>query len=152
MELTKTDRAILRTLQKDGRISNQDLAEKVNLSPSACLRRVRTLEDEGFIDRYAAILNDKQIGLGLLAFAFVKLEKRGKMPIDEFRRAIQTWPEVTGCYSMTGDMDYLLRVQVEDLEHFSRFVMNSLLKHQGVIDVKSSFALERVKETTALPI
>jgi Lrp/AsnC family transcriptional regulator, leucine-responsive regulatory protein len=152
MQLNKVDLAILAQLQADGRISNQDLAERVNLSASACLRRVRALEESGIIDRYVALLNANKLGLGLLAFASVKLEKRGKMPIDEFRRAVQSWPEVVDCYAMTGDMDYLLRVHVEDLEHFSRFVMNHLLKQPGVIDVKSSFALERVKQTTALPL
>jgi Lrp/AsnC family leucine-responsive transcriptional regulator len=90
------------------------------------------------------------VGLGLVAFVTVKLEKRGRMPTDTFAQAVKDWPEVVACHAMTGEMDYLLRVVVEDLGHFSRFVMESLLKQPGVIDVKSSFVLEEVKETTVL--
>jgi Lrp/AsnC family leucine-responsive transcriptional regulator len=150
--LNRSDRRILEILQGDGRLTNLELAERVSLSPSACLRRVRALEEAGVIRRYAAIVDPGKVGLGLRAFVTVKLEKRGRMPTDVFTKAVQDWPEVVGCHSTTGDMDYLLRVHVEDLEHFSRFVMDSLLKHPGVLDVKSSFVLEEVKETTALPL
>lgn len=150
--LNRIDRKLLEILQREGRLTNLELAERVSLSPSACLRRVRALEESGVIRRYAALLDARKVGLGLLAYVNVKLEKRGRMPTDAFARAVKDWPEVLGCHSLTGDMDYLLRVQVEDLEHFSRFVMDSLLKHPGVLDVKSSFVLEEVKETTALPL
>lgn len=150
--LDATDRRILDELQADGRLSNQELAERVALSPSPCLRRVRALERAGIIRRYAAVLDPLQVGLELLAYVTVKLEKRGKMPVDQFTRAVESWPEVIACYSMTGDMDYLMRVQVENLEHYSRFVMDKLLKQPGVIDIKTNFVLERVKETTALPL
>ena len=150
--LDRTDRRILELLQKDGRMSNQELAEKVNLTPAPVLRRVRALEEAGLIRQYVALLDPARLGLGLLAYVTVKLEKKGRMPIEQFRRAVQTWPEVVACHSMTGDMDYLLRVYVEDLDHFNRFIMNAVLKQSGVVDVKSSFALERVKDTTALPI
>jgi Lrp/AsnC family transcriptional regulator, leucine-responsive regulatory protein len=150
--LDRTDRRILEQLQADGRLSNQELAERVLLSPSPCLRRVRALERSGVIQRYAALLDPLQVGLGLLAYVSVKLEKRGKMPVDQFTRAVQGWPEVVACFSMTGDMDYLMRVQVEDLAHYSRFIMDKLLKQPGVIDIRSNFVLERVKETTALPL
>lgn len=150
--LQRMDRKLLEILQRDGRLTNLELAGRVNLSPSACLRRVRALEESGVIRRYAALVDPAKVGLGLLAFVTVKLEKRGRMPTDTFARAVKDWPEVVGCHSMTGEMDYLLRVHVVDLEHFSRFVMDSLLKHPGVLDVKSSFALEEVKETTALPL
>ncbi len=152
LTLDKTDRKLLELLQKDGRITNLELADRVALSPSACLRRVRALEEAGVIRGYAALLDPAKIGLGLVAFVTVKLEKRGRMPTDAFARACRDWPEVAACHATTGDMDYLLRVHVEDLAHFSRFVMDSLLKHPGVIDVKSSFSLEQVKETTALPL
>jgi Lrp/AsnC family leucine-responsive transcriptional regulator len=150
--LDRTDRRILELLQADARISNQALADKVNLSPAPVLRRVRALEEAGLIRQYVALLDPARLGLGLLAYVTVKLEKKGRMPIEQFRRAVQTWPEVVACHSMTGDMDYLLRVYVEDLDHFNRFIMNAVLKQTGVVDVKSSFALERVKDTTALPI
>lgn len=150
--LNRTDRRLLEILQRDGHLTNQELAERVSLSPSACLRRVRALEEAGVIRRYVAIVDPRKVGLPLTAFVNVKLEKKGRMPTDAFARAVKDWPEVLGCHSLTGDMDYLLRVQVGDLEHFSRFVMDSLLKLPGVLDVKSSFVLEEIKETTALPI
>jgi len=150
--LDATDRRILEQLQADGRLSNQELAERVALSPSPCLRRVRALERAGVIRRYAAVLDPLQVGLGLLAYVTVKLEKRGKMPVDQFMGAVESWPEVIACYAMTGDMDYLMRVQVENLEHYSRFVMDRLLKQPGVIDIRTNFVLERVKETTVLPL
>ena len=152
MTLDRTDRRILEQLQADGRLSNQELAERVLLSPSPCLRRVRALERSGVIQRYAAMLDPLRVGLELLAYVSVKLEKRGKMPVDQFTRAVQSWPEVIACFSMTCDMDYLMRVQVEDLEHYSRFVMDKLLKQPGVIDIRTNFVLERIKETTALPL
>jgi Lrp/AsnC family leucine-responsive transcriptional regulator len=150
--LDRTDRKILDLLQRDGRLSNVELAEKVALSPSPCLRRVRALEESGVVRQYVALLDPGKVGLALLAYVNVKLEKRGKMPIDEFSQAVQDWPEVVACYSMTGEMDYLLRVQVEDLDHYTRFMMDRLLKQAGVLDVKSNFVLERIKDTTALPL
>jgi Lrp/AsnC family leucine-responsive transcriptional regulator len=152
IRLNRTDRRLLDLLQKDGSLTNLELASRVNLSPSACLRRVRALEKAGVIQRYVALLDARRLGLGLVAFVNVKLEKRGRMPTEAFARAVKDWPEVLACHSLTGDMDYLLRVQVEGLDHFSRFVMDSLLKHPGVLDVRSSFVLEAVKETTALPL
>jgi Lrp/AsnC family leucine-responsive transcriptional regulator len=152
ISLTRTDRRLLEILQKDARLTNLELAERVSLSPSACLRRVRALEKAGVIRRYAALVEPRKVGLTLMAFVNVKLEKRGRMPTDAFARVVKDWPEVLACHSLTGDMDYLLRVQVADLDHFARFLMESLLKHPGVIDVKSSFVLEEVKETTALPL
>jgi Lrp/AsnC family leucine-responsive transcriptional regulator len=151
-KLNRIDRRLLDILQRDGQLTNLELAGRVNLSPSACLRRVRALEEAGIIRRYVALLDPRKLGLGLMGFVNVKLEKRGRVPTDAFARAVKDWPEVMACHALTGEMDYLLRVQVEDLEHFSRFVMDSLLKHPGVLDVKSSFVLQEVKETTALPL
>lgn len=152
IELDRTDLRILEILQKHGRLSNQEIAERISLSPSPCLRRIKRLEDSGVIRQYVALVDPEKIGLGLLAYVSVKLEKRGKMPIEDFGACVQGWPEVAACYAMTGEMDYLLRVHVEDLQHFSRFVMDQLLRQPGVVDVKSSFALARIKETTALPL
>jgi Lrp/AsnC family transcriptional regulator, leucine-responsive regulatory protein len=156
-EIDKTDIKLLNALQKEGRISNQDLADRVGLSPSACLRRVNRLENDGFIKGYAAVLDSEKLGVGLLAYVNVKLEKRavargGRFAFDDFKDAVQTWPEVVACFSMTGDADYLMRVQVRDLNHFSRFVMDKLLKYPGVLDVRSGFALERIKDTVAVPL
>ena len=150
--LDRTDLRILDVLQRHGRLSNQEVAERVSLSPSPCLRRIKRLEDRGVIRQYVALVDPEKVGLGLLAYVSVKLEKRGKMPIEDFGARVQSWPEVAACYAMTGEMDYLLRVHVEDLQHFSRFVMDQLLRQPGVVDVKSSFALARIKETTALPL
>jgi Lrp/AsnC family leucine-responsive transcriptional regulator len=152
IELDRADLRILDILQEQGRLSNQEIAERVSLSPSPCLRRIRRLEEAGVIRQYVALLDPDKLGLGLLAYVSVKLEKRGKMPMEDFGALVQGWPEVAACYAMTGEMDYLLRVHVEDLQHFSRFVMDQLLRQPGVVDVKSSFALERIKETTALPL
>jgi len=150
--LDRTDRRILEALQSDGRLANVELAERVSLSPSPCLRRVRSLEEAGVIRQYVALLDPAKVGLGLLAFVSVKLEKRGHTPAESFAETVMAWPEVVAGYAMTGDMDYLLRVHVVDLEHFSRFVMERLLRHPSVIDVKSNFVLERIKDTTALPL
>lgn len=150
--LDRIDRRIVDALQRDGRLANNELAAQVNLSPSPCLRRVRSLEEAGVIKGYVALVDPAKVGLNMLAYVSVKLEKKGQMPAEDFASAVETWSEVTECYSMTGDMDYLLRVQVEDLDHFSRFIMGKLLKQSGVADVKSSFALQRVKETTVLPV
>lgn len=152
LPLDRIDRRIVDALQRDGRLANNELAAQVNLSPSPCLRRVRSLEQAGVIKRYVALVDPAKVGLNMLAYVSVKLEKKGQMPAEDFASAVNTWSEVTECYSMTGDMDYLLRVQVQDLDHFSRFIMGKLLKQSGVADVKSSFALQRVKETTVLPV
>lgn len=167
--LDKTDIKILSILQSDGRLSNQDVAELVNLSPSPCLRRIKRLEEAGVIRQYVALLDPDKIGLGLLAYVNVRLEKHSEAaahsnaralgapnappsPRADFAESVGQWPEVVACYAMTGEMDYLLRVHVEDMDHFSRFMMATLLRHPAVLDVKSSFALQRVKDTTALPL
>jgi len=167
--LDKTDRKILSILQSDGRLSNQDVAELVALSPSPCLRRIKRLEEAGVIRQYVALLDPDKIGLGLLAYVNVRLEKHSEAaahsnaralgapnappsPRADFAESVGQWPEVVACYAMTGEMDYLLRVHVEDMDHFSRFMMATLLRHPAVLDVKSSFALQRVKDTTALPL
>jgi Lrp/AsnC family leucine-responsive transcriptional regulator len=157
VELDKTDLKILSILQADGKLTNQEVAERINLSPSPCLRRIKRLEEAGVIRQYVALLDPEKIGLGLLAYVNVRLEKHSdssatRSPRATFAAAVTNWPEVVACYAMTGDMDYLLRVHVEDMEHFSQFMMETLLKHPAVLDVKSSFALQRLKDTTALPL
>ncbi|GAB3540690.1 Lrp/AsnC family transcriptional regulator [Noviherbaspirillum agri] len=159
IDLDKIDRKILAILQQDGRLTNQEIAERVNLSPSPCLRRIRRLEEAGVIRQYVALLDPDKLGLGLLAYVNVRLEKHNdaapagsRATRADFAASVAHWPEVVACYAMTGEMDYLLRVHVEDMEHFSHFMMETLLKHPAVLDVKSSFALQRVKDTTALPL
>nr|WP_139256040.1 Lrp/AsnC family transcriptional regulator [Chitinimonas taiwanensis] len=151
IELDKIDLKILSVLQQDGRLSNLELAEAINLSPSPTLRRLKRLEQEGVIGRYVALLEPAKIGLGLEAFVRVMLDKRERQ-FATFAEAVQAWPEVVSCHAMAGEMDYLLRVVFEDLAHFSRFVMDTLLPHPGVVDVKSSFVLQAIKQTTALPL
>ncbi|KDD58430.1 winged helix-turn-helix DNA-binding protein [Bordetella bronchiseptica OSU553] len=155
VELDRTDRRILAELQRDGRLSNQELAERVSLSPSPCLRRVRRLEEQGYIKRYVALVDAEKVGLGLLAYVTIKLNKHSggsHAPMGNFARDVQLWPEVVECYAMSGDMDYLLRIQVADLAHFSRFAMDTLMQHPAVVDMKSYFALQQIKETTELRV
>lgn len=152
LTLDKTDLRILAELQQDGRLTNVELAERVALSPSPCLRRLKQLEESGIINQYVALLDPASVGLGLQAFVRVSLEKRGNAHMQSFTEAVQDWPEVINCYAMTGDMDYLLQVYFEDMEHFSRFVLDALLQHPGIDDVKSSFVLKEFKRTTALPL
>ncbi|MBC7377343.1 MAG: Lrp/AsnC family transcriptional regulator [Burkholderiaceae bacterium] len=154
--LDKLDKLILRSLQEDGRATYDQIAEKVSLSPSAVLRRVKRMENVGVIDRYVALVKPESVGLALTAYLNVRLEKHTEShkrnPMDLFRASVQTWPEVVECAALTGDMDYLLRVVVQDMAHYSRFIMDTLLKHPSVQDCKTSFVLDRVKATTAVPV
>lgn len=150
--LDAIDVRILDRLQRDGRISNVDLARDVGLSPSPCLRRVRDLEEAGLIDRYAAILDQRKAGLDLSVFVQVTLERQIETALETFERTIAERPEVMECYLMTGDADYLLRVVVADVTAYERFLKNHLTRIPGVASIKSSFALNRVKYETALPL
>jgi Lrp/AsnC family leucine-responsive transcriptional regulator len=154
--LDKLDKAILRRLQHNGRETYDVIGEKVGLSASAVLRRVKRLEDARVIDRYVALVQPESVGLGLTAYLNVRLEKHTEThkrnPMDVFRASVQTWPEVVECVALTGEMDYLLRVVVQDMAHYSRFIMETLLKHPSVEDCKTSFVLDRVKATTAVPL
>mgnify|MGYP001008601013 CR=1 FL=1 len=154
--LDKLDRAILQCLQGNGRETYDVIGERVGLSPSAVLRRVKRLEEAGVIDHYVALLRPEAVGLGMTAYLNVRLEKftdaHKRSPMDLFRASVAAWPEVVECVALTGEMDYLLRVVVADMAHYSRFVMDTLLRHPSVQDCKTSFVLERVKNTTALPL
>ena len=154
--IDKLDKAILRRLQANGRETYDVIGEQVGLSPSAVLRRVKRLEENGVIDRYVALVQPESVGLGLTAYINVRLEKytetSKRNPMDLFRASVQTWPEVVECVSLTGEMDYLLRVVVADMQHYSRFIMDTLLKHPSVQDCKTSFVMDRVKVTTAVPL
>jgi Lrp/AsnC family leucine-responsive transcriptional regulator len=154
--LDKLDRSILRCLQHNGRDTYDLVGEQVGLSSSAVLRRVKRLEDAGVIDRYVALVRPEAVGLGLTAYINVRMEKHTEShkrnPMDVFRASVQTWPEVVECAALTGEMDYLLRVVVQDMAHYSRFIMDTLLKHPSVQDCKTSFVLDRVKSTTAIPV
>src|SRR5690606_7785455 len=154
--IDKLDRAILRRLQENGRQTYDVIGEQVGLSPSAVLRRVKWLEEMGIIERYVALVDPAKVGLGLTAYLNVRLEKstadHKRNPMDAFCESVQTWPEVVECASLTGEMDYLLQVVVSDMQHYSRFIMETLLKHPSVQDCKTSFVLDRVKGTTSVPV
>jgi Lrp/AsnC family leucine-responsive transcriptional regulator len=149
--LDATDRKILELLQADGRMSLAELAEKVGLSPSPCLRRVRMLED-GVISRYVAVLDQRAVGLPVSVFVSIKLEKQRQESLDRFAKAIERWPEVLECYLMTGSRDYWMRVVVPDLDAYERFVKQKLTRVEGIASIESSFALEQVKYTNVLPV
>jgi Lrp/AsnC family leucine-responsive transcriptional regulator len=139
-------------LQDDGRISLAALAEKVGLSPSPCLRRVRILEKTGIIARYVAVLSQRNVGLPVSVFVSIKLESQREDALNRFSKAIARWPEVLECYLMTGPRDYLLRVVVADLAAYEQFLKQKLTRLDGIASIESSFALEQVKYTNVLPI
>jgi Lrp/AsnC family transcriptional regulator, leucine-responsive regulatory protein len=151
-DLDAIDRKILALLQLDGRMSIADLAGKVGLSPSPCLRRVRLLEEAGIIARYVAVLDQQRAGLPVSVFVSVKLESQKVDALDRFAKAIARWPEVLECYLMTGPRDYLLRVVVADLAAYERFLKQRLTRLAGIASIESSFALEQVKYTNVLPV
>ena len=152
VQFDRTDLRLLAEIQRDGRATNAELATRVNLSPSACLRRLQRLESEGVIAGYGARLEPKHIGLGLQAFVRVQLEKHDQAAIARFADSVLEWDEVVACHALTGDMDYLLQIYVRDLEHFSSFLLDKLLNASGVADVNSSFVLRTVKPFRALPL
>jgi Lrp/AsnC family leucine-responsive transcriptional regulator len=150
--LDTIDRKILALLQRDGRLTLSDLAGKVGLSPSPCLRRVRILEKTGVISRYVAMLDQQSVGLPVSVFVSIKLESQREEALDRFAKSIARWPEVLECYLMTGPRDYLLRVVVADLAAYERFLKQKLTRLSGIASIESSFALEQVKYTNVLPI
>ena len=151
-QLDRTDLRMLAVLQCDGRITNAELAERVSLSPSACLRRLQRLESEGILTGYSAQVDPEAVGLGLQAFVRVQLAKHESESIERFVHQVNEWDEIVACYALTGDMDYLMHVYVADLQHFSRFLLDRLLNASGVADVNSSFVLRTVKRSAALPL
>ena len=151
-QLSPLDQRILDLLQQNARLSNITLARRVGLSPSACLRRVRALEEQGYVTRYVTLLNPLKLGLGVSIFIQVSLEKKDEVSLKRFENVVTRRPEVMECYLMTGDADYLLRVVVRDVAEFERFLMEHITKIPGIATIKSSFTLKQVKYTTALPI
>ncbi|MBM4205399.1 MAG: Lrp/AsnC family transcriptional regulator [Gammaproteobacteria bacterium] len=150
--LDHTDREILHHLQQDGRLTNAELAERVHLSPSPCLRRVRHLESEGIIRSYATLLDPRKVGLPISVFVNVSLRSQGREAIQDFEAHIQTCPEVMECYLMTGTSDYLLRVVVPDLDAYEVFLSSKLTTIGAVANIQSSFSLKQVVYRTELPI
>ena len=149
--LDKIDLKILQVLQENGRLSNVELSERVALSPSPGLRRLKQLEDNGIIRRYAALLSPMSLGLGLQVMIRVTTDKSAQAR-GEFEGAVRTWTEVLSCFALTGESDYLLHAFFTNMDAFSHFVLDVLLSHNCVLDAKSSFVLKEIKSTTALPL
>jgi len=153
MDLDRIDRNILRALQVDGRLSNQDLAERVGLSPSPCLRRVRHLEEEGVIEKYVALVNGSKLGLKMLALIQVRMDRHTPDRFEQFEKALKAYPQVLELILITGQTaDYQVKVLVRDMEEYQDFLLNEITPLPGVSDVHSSFVLRQVISTTALPI
>jgi len=152
MKLDKQDRAILSALQRDGRMPNATLAQTVNLSESACLRRVRALEESGLIEGYAAQLNQQLAGYPVNVFVSITLDRQAQTDLQSFDAAMRAIPEVMECYLMTGEHDYLLRVVVADMSDFERIHSRQLTRLPGVARVHSSFALRTVQKARELPV
>jgi Lrp/AsnC family leucine-responsive transcriptional regulator len=150
--LDAIDARILAALQSRGRLTNLELAERVGLSPSPCLRRVRRLEDAGLIEGYSARLNRQKVGLGLTAFITVNMERNRESDATKFREAVMQMPEVISCYLTSGNHDFLLQVVVPDLVEYRRFALEKLPKVPGVQNIHSSFAIDVVKENVPLPV
>ena len=152
MSLDRYDKLILEALQNDGRISNVQLAQHVSLSESACLRRVRALEESGMIDRYAALVSQREVGLPGNVFVHIGLHREEESELAAFEEAVQNIPEVMECYLMTGEFDYLLRVVVSDMADFERLHRDSLTRLPGVARVNSSVSIRTVQKKTELPL
>ena len=151
-DLDAIDTKILDALQRDGRLSNVELARRVNLSPSPCLARVKALEQRGLISGYVALCDPLALGLSVNVFISVSLERQRKDALETFEQGISQYPEVMECYLMTGDSDYLLRVVVRDMQSLERFIVDRLARIPGVASIRSSFALKQVRYKTALPL
>lgn len=151
-KLDDIDRRIVHALQADGRMSIQDLAAKVGLSPSPCARRVRLLEEAGVIEGYVAVVNQTRLGLPVSVFVSIKLERQREEELDRFGAAVARWPEVADCYLMTGPRDYLLRVIVSDLAAYERFIKDRLTRLDNIASIESSFALGQVKRSFSVPV
>ena len=151
-DLDDRDKSILRALQTDGRLTNAALAEKVNLSPSACLRRVNLLEEEQFIAGYVMLMDETKAELASNAFVFVTLDMQGREALETFEAAVSAHPEIMECHLLAGNADYLVRVAYRDTKDFERVHRDVLTKLPGVVRVQTTLALRTVKKTTALPI
>lgn len=152
-QFDRFDKLILDELQRQGRISNQELSEKISLSPSPCLRRVKQLEDSGIIEKYVAVLDPRKLGLKLTAFIHIVMDKHTPERFDHFESIIANYPEVLECHLITGQSaDYQLKVVVEDMDAFQNFLLSKLTRIEGVSGVQSSFVLKSPISSTALPV
>lgn len=152
MTLDSIDKRILAALQRSGRISNADLSEQINLSPSACHRRVQRLEAEGFIKNYVALLDARKLNVGTTVFVEITLQGQTDEVLDAFEKAVSRIPDVLECHLMAGTADYILKVVAENTDDFARIHRQHLSRLPGVAQMQSSFALRTVFKTTALPV
>lgn len=150
--LDEIDRKLLTLLQQDSRLTLQELADRVGLSPSPCHRRIRMMEERGVIARYAATVDQRKVGLPVSVFVSIKLTRQREEDLQRFAKAVANWPEVLECYLMTGRQDYLMRVVVADLAAYEQFLKQKLTRLDGVSSIESSFALDQIKYATALPL
>ena len=149
--MDKWDREILALLQRDGRITNVELAERIGLSESATLRRVRQLEQSGVIDRYTAVVDQRKLGLEVTAFVLVVMEKQTDSSTAEFHQRVAAEPHIVECHAMSGSHDYLMKVVARNMDHFSALCMERILKFPGVQHVESNFSLRTIKDSRQLP-
>jgi Lrp/AsnC family leucine-responsive transcriptional regulator len=153
MELDRFDRRILEVLQRDGRISNQELAERIGLSPSPCLRRVRALEASGIISGYRALLDGSKLDLNLIALIHIAMDRHTPERFENFEQKVTSLPEVLECLLITGqDADYQLKVVVRDMDAYQALLLNKITRIEGVTGVHSSFVMRKVVDKTALPV
>ncbi len=152
MSLDKIDRQILRVLQQEGRISNAELSERVNLSPTPCLRRVKRLEDSGVIHRYVAELDRSKLGLKVSAYVFVRLQRNSTVNAERFERAIGSLIQVEECSVLSGEYDYLVKVVAEDLEDYERFIKQQLAAIEEVDTINTTIILKQVMSRQPLPV
>ena len=152
LALDAIDRRIIAALQADGRLTNVELAGRVGLSPSPCLRRVKRLEREGYIEAYRAVLQRGRIGLGLTVFVGVKIADHANDRAEAFQEAIVAMPEIVACHLVAGDVDYLLEVVVPDLEHYQRYLVGKLLGLPIIREVRSAIAIQTLKAGAPLPL
>jgi DNA-binding Lrp family transcriptional regulator len=152
IQLDRIDRLILRTLQREGRIQNVELADRVGLSPSPCLRRIRLLEEAGIIERYVALLDPAKVGMGLTVFARVWLTGQDEETVIPFVEAIKELPQVVECHLMAGDCDFLLRVVAADLDAYRRFQIEHLGRIKGVRNVKTDIPMQKIKHSWEIPV
>ncbi len=150
--MNEIDRRLLRAMQRDGRISNVDLAKQVHLSPAACFERVKRLQRDGYVARYAALLDPRKVDRALLIFVEIKLDKMGGEVFEAFARAVQRHDEILGCHMVAGGFDYLIKVRVKDMAAYRSFLGNTLMRLPGVRETHTYAVMEEVKNTTDLPL
>lgn len=152
LRLTPTDKAILELIQQDAGLSTAEIAEKVGLSQSPCWRRIRRLEEAGVIKRKVALLDHAALGMEVVAFVSVKLSEHGRRNLEDFESRVSGLPEVLECFTVTGDVDYILKIVAKDIRHFESFLRNRLMTMTMIRETHSAIAVTEIKDTTELPL